>query len=165
MLAIGIGLGTALVPRESSAGIPTWIVRVADYHTLYARRTVEGHTLSAAAIRDLETRLSSALGRSFRIPIFDAGVMEFRRGQILEFEQAPVIQLAYLPETGSPIAVCLKHDAGPDTEPTIARVNGIGLARWRSRGLGFVVVGHKADADLLTLARGVAAQQAPTAVN
>jgi anti-sigma factor RsiW len=160
ILALGLGAGFATgLYRRDSAAHPVWVMRVVDYHTLYARSTVAGDSLAAADLKALERRFTEALGRPITIPSYDKDAMDFRRGQILEFERDPIIQLAYLPpREGMPMALCLKRGAGIDTQPVYERIHGIGLVRWRHAGLDYVLVGDQSEHALRGYARDAIAQ-------
>jgi anti-sigma factor RsiW len=160
ILALGLGAGFATgLYRRDTAAHPVWVMRVVDYHTLYARSTVAGDSLAATDIKALERRFTEALGRPITIPSYDKDAMDFRRGQILEFERDPIIQLAYLPpREGMPMALCLKRGAGIDTQPVYERVHGIGLVRWRRAGLDYVLVGDQSEHALRSYARDAIAQ-------
>jgi anti-sigma factor RsiW len=156
LLAIGLSAGFAgsgRMQREVSAH-PVWVMRIVDYHTLYGRSTVAGSTVTATETAQLEQRFSEALGRPVKIPAYTPAAMEFRRGQILEFERAPIIQLAYLPpREGTPMALCLTRGTGTDTQPSYERLHGIGMVRWRRAGLEYVLVGDQSEQDLRGYAR------------
>jgi anti-sigma factor RsiW len=160
--ALLVGFGSGWLARHVNGiedQLPLWVLRVVDYHTLYSRETVEGTALDDSTRLVLAQRFGALLGRPVKIPTFEAGI-ELRRGQILRFEHEPVIQLAYLPENGMPVALCIKRVAGPDTPPGYRRVSGIGMVRWRQDGTEYVLVGDQPDAMLRQIAMQAVDQMA-----
>jgi anti-sigma factor RsiW len=158
-VALLVGLSGGWFARHALAPVadplPVWVQRVVDYHTLYARETVEGQRLALSEMDALRRRFSALVGRSVTIPTFGS-TLEFRRGQVLQFEREPIIQLAYLPETGLPIALCFKRVDAADLAPKFERVNGIGMVRWRHDGLEFVLVGEQPEPLMRTVAKKAA---------
>jgi anti-sigma factor RsiW len=110
---------------------------------------VDDSQSAALDIAALEAKFQAALGQPMAIPLYAPGVMDFRRGQLLEFEREPIVQLAYLPREGTPMALCLKRAAGKDEAPQFERVHDIGMVRWRQRGIDYVLVGNQSEAELL----------------
>ncbi|MEL7544951.1 MAG: hypothetical protein AAGJ70_14400 [Pseudomonadota bacterium] len=137
--------------------LPTWMVRVVDYHTLYARDTLVGTAADRPATAKLEDRLSRSLARQVHIPDLDGRRLTFHRGQLLRFRDVPVAQLAYLPQgNGTPVALCLKPTTEKDSKPVLIQFRGMNVVRWRADGLSFVIVGHRDGPTLL--ADAIAAQ-------
>jgi anti-sigma factor RsiW len=162
-LALLIGFGGGWLARHSVGTedpLPVWVTRVVDYHTLYARETLEGTALDDVTLLALEQRFGALLGRPVTIPVLDGG-LELRRGQILRFESEPIIQLAYLPENGMPVALCFKRAVGPDMAPGYQRVSGVGMMRWRQGGAEYVLVGEQPDAMLREVARQAVEKMTP----
>lgn len=164
-LLLGLGAGYFLGnPRSAGladdlSGQPVWLVRVVDYHTLYARETVTPSHISEAEIAALERRFSARMGQKVLIPMLDAEKLEFRRGQLLQFGDEPIVQLAYLPEApGLPIALCLKASAGEDTEPSYEKLRQLGVVRWRQKGIAYVLVGDRDKKKLLSDAQSAMRQ-------
>ena len=138
---------------------PTWLVRVIDYHTLYDRETLAPAAARPDEIKTLATRFSAVLSRPVVIPELAGEQLEFKRGQFLKFEGNPIIQLAYLPyKTGRPVALCLKQTSKADTSLNYARVRGLGMVRWRQKGLEYVLVGDHSKDRLLEAARNARRQ-------
>lgn len=153
-LVFGAGFwsGNALAPKDPTgvAGQPTWVVRVVDYHTLYSRETVAPANASTEDVRRMETTFEDTLKTRMHIPAMDGRRLAFKRGQILQFGNSPVIQLAYLPDdTGTPVALCLKPTRKGDSKPVYVKMRGMGVVRWRRNGLAYVLVGHRTKEQLL----------------
>jgi anti-sigma factor RsiW len=158
MMLVGVGGGFWLGGRSTQASAhPVWVVRVADYHTLYGRKTVDVPGVAAADLPGLEDQFGRVLGKPVTIPLYDAA-MEFRRGQVLEFEREPILQLAYLPQDGMPMALCLKRTSEADAPAVFERLNGIGMVRWRRDGIDYVLVADQPESRLKGYAAAAAAQ-------
>jgi len=141
------------------AKLPTWIVRVVDYHTLYDRETVNTAKATPGEILAMETRFSSSMDRPVSVPDLDTNDLEFRRGQILKFRDVPIVQLAYLPnQTGRPVALCLKPTDAEDTAATYEEVRGMGVVRWTADGVDHVLVGYLPENRLMASAKSAAKQ-------
>ncbi len=89
--------------------VKSWLLQMANYQEMYSLDTLS-HVKKAAdevLAADLE-RWQHALDADMVIPNLDAEGVEFRRGQILQSNAIPVIQLAYLaPGEEQPVAVCI----------------------------------------------------------
>ena len=128
---------------EEISAYPTWLMRVVDYHTLYGRETIEGAHADASDIANYQKQFSATLGTSVIVPDLSLAKWHFKRGQVLKFDGAPIIQLVYLPEgEGRPIAFCSKRTGGPDMKSTYADIRDLGVVRWRTRGTEYLLLGH-----------------------
>ncbi len=166
LLAIGLVSGYLAQGwrnAQTASGLqayPTWLIRVVDYHTLYRRETVApARRITSAEFAALTARFSATLAQRVVIPNLAAERLEFRRGQILKFNNDPIIQLAYLPnKSGHPIALCLKTTTSPDASPSFEILRGLGTIRWRQNGIDYVLVGDHSE-TFLRAAAGDARQQ------
>lgn len=132
------------------AGQPTWVMRVVDYHTLYGRDTVAASKASTSDIASMQTVFEDALEKRMHIPAMSGRRLDFRRGQVLRFKDAAIIQLAYLPDvTGLPVALCLRSTTKADSKPSFVSLRGMGVVRWRQSGLSYILVGHRTEQELL----------------
>jgi len=141
------------------AGVPTWIARVVDYHTLYDRETVGTSKASPEDVVRLQARFSDLMQQTITVPDLDATDLEFRRGQILKFRGSPIVQLAYLPDqTGRPVALCLTPSSQADSAPSYSELRGMGVVRWTRDKIDYVMVGYLPEQRLMTSARSAADQ-------
>ena len=155
LLVLGLAGGylAGQTPVSTGSGdlkaYPSWIVRVVDYHTLYDRKTVEPSHTNRTAREGLERHYAKILGRPIRIPDLNKEQLVFRRGQFLQFNDQPIIQLAYLPDAkGRPVALCLKKSPGADMGPEFAVLNGLGMVRWRQNDIDYILVGDHSERRL-----------------
>lgn len=151
--------GSATRQDMAMTDVPTWIARVVDYHTLYDRETVESSKTTEAEIVGLQARFSDLMKKSVTVPDLEATNLEFRRGQVLKFRGAPIVQLAYLPErTGRPVALCLTPSSQEDSAPNYIELRGMGVVRWTRDKVDYVMVGYLPEQRMMASARSAADQ-------
>ncbi|MEM7207477.1 MAG: hypothetical protein AAF434_06620 [Pseudomonadota bacterium] len=160
VLIVGIFLGivcsTILNKTSQNAQTPTWLAQVASYHELYVRETVSGS--AQVATPALAEKLSEVLGDEMTIPDLREHQLEFRRGQVLQVEGAPLVQLAYLPSSGMPVALCITRNNAGDKALHSGVSHNLNYASWAKDGLSYVIVGHIDAATLEDAARSAMQQ-------
>ncbi|MBX2867923.1 MAG: hypothetical protein KTR18_04580 [Acidiferrobacterales bacterium] len=139
----------------------SWVAQVANYQQLYVRPTVE--VAGPVDFPALETMMETELEQSINIPNFDDLGVAFRRGQLLQVDGNPLIQLAYLPnESGLPIAFCIMKDAtATAAAPSAGRSHGLNYESWSQNGLRFVLLGSGSESQIEALAKRARAQINP----
>lgn len=145
VLVLGIALGAFVMPRGQ--GGPDWKMAVANYQALYVAETLRG-----APGGDAEARLaalSATLGRELAGAEKAEG-LAYRRAQMLGFEGAPLVQIAYFGPGEVPFAFCITRVEGAAYAPRAEMLAGQAAAHWVEGGFGFLVIG---GADLGTAAR------------
>jgi anti-sigma factor RsiW len=149
------------IPLASTAQVAPWIKAVADYQELYSRATLanvrEDPVLSARVILDLQTND----GLKVLVPDLRSAGLAFKRVQRLSFHQQAVVQMAYLAERGEPVAVCVTRDERADEAPLALKLGDLQIVSWRRNQLGYVLVGHVSEPELLQLAQRLARGDAP----
>ncbi|PCJ89192.1 MAG: hypothetical protein COA54_00170 [Thiotrichaceae bacterium] len=121
-----------------------WIVQVAEYQRFYVRNTVEStNPPNTIQTEKLRQQLSQALGSPIKkIPDLTAFKLTFMRGQILEVNNQPLIQLVYLPENGKPIALCITPNTSSISQPVSGNTQGMSLVHWRTKSKRVVLIGN-----------------------
>ncbi|MEE9325665.1 MAG: hypothetical protein V3U71_00105 [Cocleimonas sp.] len=119
-----------------------WIVQVADYHLLYVRDTVKNSNLSTAEVESLRSTLGSELETDLIIPDLSSQKLQFKRGQILNTNGKSLVQLAYLPEDGLPVALCILRNNVSDALPKAGKSRGLPYVSWAKNGLSYVIIGN-----------------------
>jgi anti-sigma factor RsiW len=139
-----------------AAQVAPWVKAVSDYQTLYSRATLanvsEDPVLTAHVIADLLTND----GMVVRVPDLSSEGFSFKRVQRLNFRHQAVVQMAYLPERGEPLAVCVTRDTRPDEAPHALPLGELQSVTWRRDQLSYVVLGHESLRNLLELGRRLA---------
>jgi len=153
ILVIGLfggWLGSDFQYRINHQEPPDWIMQVANYQLLYVRSTVEDASVSDHTA--LKEKLTQALGSEFKIPNLVNHDLKFMRGQILEIDGAPLIQLAYLPTSGPPVVVCITPKIRAGNKPEQGIANGLSYVRWSDQELSYVMMGNMGDQPLYNAA-------------
>ncbi len=140
-VAVFTGFGT---PEPQQRG---WVSFVASYQALYTTATLDGATPSPQEAEVQLARVSDALGLDLRgLPV--AQGLTFKRAQVLGFNGKPLIQIAYLRDDGTPVALCIIA-AGPEGKPlSMGAAEGLDIARWNTPGFGFLLIGGDDAAPL-----------------
>jgi anti-sigma factor RsiW len=147
-LAAGLAVAAFLGLGAPTPAKPGWVAYVASYQALYTTQTL---TLSAPPSHD-ETQaqlaaVSAALGLDITALPMAQG-LTFKRAQVLGFNGKPLIQIAFLRDDGTPVALCI-IPAGPDTEGMeLDTAQGLDLARWNAPGFGYLLIGGDDAAPL-----------------
>ena len=146
-LLLGAAL-TFLSINAKTENHDNWIVQVADYHLLYIRETVSHSHSTPEEIKQLTHDLSAQLKAPLFIPNLNAQNLDFRRGQILDSNGRKLVQLAYLPKNGRPVALCVLKNSANDSLPKAGESRGLPYVTWSKNGLSYVIIGAIDKSDL-----------------
>ena len=149
-LVVGLALGVTLANRPAAQ--PGWMEYVAAYQALYVQGTLSGVGSDPSSL----TRLSELLGRDLS-PAQDAPDLVFKRAQQLGFNGQPLIQIAYLTETGAPMALCIIKKPGEERPITADLLEGMQAASWSDGEFAYLLIG---GTDRALVQRGAAHFQA-----
>ncbi len=133
-VALFTGLGT---PEPAPRG---WVSFVASYQTLYTSATFEQVNPSPQEAARQLAAVSKAIGIDLtNLPQTEG--LTFKRAQLLGFTGKPLVQISYLREDGTPVALCI-IPAGPEAQGlNMGSAEGLDLARWNTPGYGFLLIG------------------------
>ncbi len=140
-LALFVGLDA---PEPAPRG---WVSFVASYQTLYTTETLAAvnPTPQEAALQ--LAAVSAGIGLDLAA-LPQAQGLTFKRAQLLGFNGKPLVQISYLREDGTPVALCI-IPAGPDPqELNMGAAEGLDVARWNTPGYGFLLIGGQDAAPL-----------------
>ena len=148
LLGTNVDTNPAGAPIQNvDASPPEWVRLVADYHALYARETISG--ASSQRTEAVSAELSERLNRKISVPVLDALGLEFKRVQTLEFDNQTLLQLAYLPESDRPIAICILAAGDMGSANIASGTHGaMKYAYWQNQQHAVVVVGEIPDSQL-----------------
>lgn len=152
VVALALFLGGVLIGARGGQA-EDWRDFAAAYHLLY-----RSETLAAPVVGDGGVALvSEALGRDVSgLAAVDG--LDFRRAQILGWEDQAVVQFAYLDPQGRPVAVCfMVMDAGADGFEAANR-HGLSTVTFQDGALQVLVIGAQGMGGVDVLARAVAAR-------
>lgn len=155
LLAFGLG---AWVRAPGTSDVPSrWQDQVAIYQALYVTETVGALQFAPDEVAGQLSAASAALGRDIPLDVVDdIDGMVLRRAQILGFDSAPLIQMAYLSADGAPIALCaVRLEGAEDQAPVLETLAGLPATHWISDGYGFMLVGDIPQSRLQSLARSL----------
>ncbi|WP_415401353.1 anti-sigma factor family protein [Tateyamaria sp. SN3-11] len=140
-VALFTGFGT---PEPAPRG---WISFVASYQALYTTATLSIDNPSPAEATMQLAAVSDALDLDLSA-LPQAQGLTFKRAQVLGFRGKPLVQIAFLRDDGTPVALCI-IPSGPDEKPLdMGEAEGLDIARWNTPGYGFLLIGGT-DADPL----------------
>ena len=153
-LVAGIALGAGLTllagglwpdfgPGAAQDG-SDWRRDVAQYQALYVPETLA--QIDQGMSTDVQP-LSQTIGLDLS-PAATTPELAFKRGQILGFEGAPLIQLAYTNQSGAPVALCIIRNASAPQDLTMSEMEGLQAASWSDGTHAYLLIGGT-DADLI----------------
>ena len=143
--ATGIAAGLAVAAFVGLGGpppapAPGWAAFVASYQSLYTEATLRDVAPTPEETQAQLAAVSASLGLDVtNLP--RANGLAFKRAQVLDFRGKPLIQIAYLRDDGTPVALCI-IPAGPDEKPlNMGQAQDMELARWNTPGYGYLLIG------------------------
>ena len=141
----GVILGATMFRGLPPSDTPAWAAAAAAYQELYVAETLLNSEQSPEVTGNVLAGFGAAHGLSLSGLTGLEGVA-FKRAQILGYEGQPLLQLAYLAGTDTPVSVCLFPVDGSDHAPQTTVLKGLSATGWVSRGVGFLVIGGRDDA-------------------
>lgn len=141
LFAFGVGGlgGYVLAPMPSAPG---WVDTVAVYQSLYVTQTIENTKQSRSEVRDVLAGFASETGIDLA-PATDVEGLDFKRAQVLSFNNKPLIQMAYLDAEGTPFALCVIQSTGDSKSMEDSFASGIAATTWVKNGVGYLVIGGR----------------------
>lgn len=147
VLAAGIAIGAYVTKPAPSPG--GWHAYVAAYQALYVEDTLNIVEQTAAETQSQLTRVSASLGRELDSAIQVPG-LAYKRAQVLGFKGKPLVQLAYLSESGAPLALCIIRSEKSDAIKSM-KLEGLEAASWSDGTFAYLLIGGK-DPDQIEAA-------------
>lgn len=150
LIGLVIGFSVFSSKQDSSESMASnWITEIANYQLLYVRETVTpAPRLSNDEQLILQEKLSNSLKGGLTIPDLSKHKLNFKRGQLLDINGKPLVQLAYLPDDGLPVALCVLRSDADDSLPKSGESRGLSYIEWSKNGLSYVLIG-KTDMKVL----------------
>lgn len=143
-VALFTGFGT---PEPAAPAPRGWVSYVASYQALYTEATLMIDDPSAEDTAMQLAVASDAIGFDLS-SLPQAEGLTYKRAQVLGFNGKTLIQVAFLRDDGTPVALCI-IPAGPDAKAvSMGAAEGLDIARWNAPGFGFLLIGGQ-DADPL----------------
>ncbi|MFS4579747.1 anti-sigma factor family protein [Phaeobacter sp. C3_T13_0] len=132
--ALGMVAMTILQPKSN------WVDQVASYQALYVKETLAGGLQDPALTQAVLGQMQQKIGIDLKaIPELDG--MTFKRAQMLAIDDAPLAQIAYLADDGTPFALCIMRIGGPDQITEHIQSHDLSATTWSKNGVGYVLIG------------------------
>lgn len=147
-----IGLSRKLAaPDESSE----WRATVAEYIALYTPETLAGPVPSFSAQEAQLAAVEARLGLSLSPEAVALSGIDFKRAMLLQYDDKPLAQLAYLdPETG-PLALCIVRSDDGARPPVAEARKGMNVVYWSDKTHAFMLIGRAPPQRMQALAADV----------
>lgn len=134
-----IGLHRRLTARDEGS---EWRAVVAEYIALYTPDTLAGPNPSEPAKVAQLAVLEDKLGLSLSPETVSLPGVDFKRALLLQYDDQPLAQIAYLdPETG-PMALCIVRSDGGAKAPEVEGRKGMNVVYWANASHAFMLIGH-----------------------
>lgn len=132
-----------------------WHGVVAQYMGLYTRETLGGATPG----HDAQSAQLAALNRPLNLSLTPEAVevagAEFRRAQILSYDDMPLAQITYLDPRSGPLALCILRRPGTVRGVEQEMRGGLSIAYWNGQDHAALLIGRLPPQDLTTKAEAV----------
>ncbi len=162
LAVFGLGFLTSKFLPTENPPPSNWLQAVAEYQMLYSGETLALLEKSP----DQQGREVAQIGRKMDLILARSDLtvkgLTFKRGQLLNYKDKPLVQFAYLDGSDTPIAFCIiKRGQRPDEDlANKAMLAGLNAVTWSKGEYGFVVIGKADPAILEEYARQLKAKMA-----
>ncbi|KEJ88192.1 hypothetical protein [Sulfitobacter donghicola] len=136
---------------------PTWVERVASYQALYVTDTLAGGAQAPGKTEAVLSQMKRETGVTLQA-IPDVPGMVFKRAQLLAIDDAPLLQIAYLSEDGTPFALCIVAASNSGRAVETTRSHNLATATWTKNGVGYVFIGGTDAARVSNVAEGLSSE-------
>jgi anti-sigma factor RsiW len=134
-----IGVHRHLTARDEGS---EWRAVVAEYIALYTPDTLAGPVPSVDVQAAQLAVLEGKLGLSLSPETVSLPGVDFKRALLLQYDDQPLAQIAYLdPETG-PVALCIVRSDGGVKGPQVEGRKGMNVVYWSNAAHAFMLIGH-----------------------
>jgi len=139
---------------------PTFADDVARTHALLSPETFTFGLESEGNMDLASFQISKTLGVGFSIPDLSGQNLIFHRAQMLQRDGKPFTQIAYMANSGVPVALYAAARTGEPEALKLDEKDGIGLAAWTQGELSLLLAGNLPEARLQGLAEAIEGQLA-----
>jgi hypothetical protein len=152
--AIGLVVGSAATMLSRNPEDRSWQQFAASYHALYITETLSDVRETLA---DADTNLQSnakRIGQTIAPGRINAVAgLTLKRSQLLGFEGQPLLQVAYLADGGTPVALCIMKSQAANRNIATASMQGMASAVWVKDGYEYLLIGGTDAAMIKTAAK------------
>ncbi|MCE4060165.1 hypothetical protein LXM60_08120 [Pandoraea sputorum] len=138
-----------------------WVRAFVSYQSLFARATLDPLDDEAAEVIATVRAIRHRDDIPLVVPDLRRAGMEFKRLQRLQFDGRAVVQMAYLPREGPPVAIYVVKDTRLAHGPSAQTIPPMDTVTWRRDGQMFALVAPSGASDLLPIARALANDVVP----
>lgn len=172
VFAAGVVLGPVLMQSrfgdavsdvidKTKADAP-WVHAIAAYQAMYVRETVDRATDGAEHTQAVLQRFQDREQAELSVPDLSSAGLQFKRIQLLAFEDRQLIQMAYLPAQGKPGALCVLRAGDLKDAPVKAqRLENLSIVTWQKDQLAYVLALDMPIDQALRVGENVAARRYP----
>jgi len=119
-----------------------WRQAVAQYVSLYSPDTLAGIPDDEGARQYELAMVGAKLGVSLRLDQLALPGLKLKRAQLLEYDEKPLAQIAYLDPKSGALALCVYTDGHPDAARKNEQRAGLNIVHWSAHGRAFMLVGR-----------------------
>lgn len=132
--------------RAEQEGPDAWRSTVAQYWDLTTSQTLVAMPSDpASTARDLAAA-TRRLGFPLSPDQVALPVQELRRVELLHYDNAPLVEIAYLDELNGPIAFCIfGNNPGTVTQPQLEQRRGFNVVHWSDAKRSYMLIGRGPD--------------------
>ena len=158
-LVVGIAIDRGVIEVNHRLAMPEegteWRAVVAEYLSLYTPDTLSAPAGDRAEQIAQLREVGSKLGVTLTPENVAMPGVDFKRAQLLNYDDKPLAQIAYLdPETG-PMALCIIPSTRGAEEPDMESRKGMNVVYWSNATHAFMLIGHSPIDRMKTLADDV----------
>ncbi len=146
-LAAGFAVGVALtgatwlaVARFVAPDSDDWREAVVDYMDLYTTDTFAAETPDPARQKRQLDAASAKIGATLKASDLAIDGQTFKSAQLLGYEGAPLVEIAYTDASGEPALFCILADGGETVAPRQQSRGRYSLVSWGRDGKSFLVI-------------------------
>ena len=151
LVHLGFSSGAAM----ASSGLSPWITAAVGYQQLYTRDTLAYADDNPAATSKIVDDIRREDQLALRIPDLSSAGLTFKSVRRLHFNNKPLVQIVYLPETGPPIALCVMKGMKSDQAVAAQVVDTMHVVTWRQAELSYALIGKTESVDLDALGKRI----------
>lgn len=165
--AAGAGVAGAIVASVLFLAVGTgpqpmadWHQQVAAYQALYVPDTVLNIEPTSEALQQQFRDAEAAIGLDLQPDVLaDLQPLTLKRAQILGYQGAPLIQIAFSTPDGTPVAFCILRYDEPSggAKTAYAEMEGLASATWATNTHGFMLIGGEDEAEIKRIAERLVA--------
>ncbi len=144
----GIGASWLDQPQQED-----WRQAVAEYMSLYTPDTFSGGVIPQGS--ELSA-LGAKVGLTLTPERIALANLQFRGAQILNYEGAPLGQLAYFDPVAGVVLFCVIRDFEPDVAMKAEKREGFAMTSWARAGHGYMLIGRLPANQMAELADSLA---------